>query len=495
MGRLCVEVGHGNIAVMADDDSRNGPGPAPTRRDFIKAGAAAAGATLLASCVGGGGGETEPPPLLGGVEVDPLTRFSHLVVVMFENRSFDNLLGYLYSTGTIPDGWPLVVPVPPPLPAGQSLDGLYGKSLYNEDGGRRIFAHPHAFPPSSTTLSDWSHPDPDPGEGLEHTAKEMAGGAMSGFVEDYTHKNPGLATAQVDAIMGSYAPAHLPVLSGLAQQFLVFDHWFCAVPSQTYCNRSFFHASTSNGYVDNGPVDKWKNNTHATIFDRLQEAPSKPGWRVYFEKGTSEKDKDYPLGLTAFVHPGTSARNPGNFVDYKEFFDDVKKKDGLPAYSFIERLYGGSDDFHPPQDVRNGEEVLRQIYEAIRTSDHWQDTLLLVVFDEHGGCYDHVKPPSNVPAPVTPAVPGELGYDFTSLGLRIPAIAISAYTPAGVVVNTPMHHAAVIRTLCAKYDVAPLTDRDRYPGGGDLRAAVPLATPRATSTWPAFPNPVMPVAG
>jgi phospholipase C len=477
---------------MADDDP---PERAPTRRDFIKAGAAAAGAAMLSSCLGGGGG-ADAPPLLGGVEVDPLTRFAHLVVVMFENRSFDNLLGYLYAEGAVPADWPPQVRLPPALSAGQSFDGLYGKALYNEDGKAKIHAHPHPFSPSSTTASDWSHPDPDPGEGLDHTAVQLDNGKMSGFVADYRKKHGTLSPAQLDAIMGSYAPAHLPVLATLAQQFVVFDHWHCAVPSETYCNRSFFHASTSDGNVENAPQDKWKRNTNATIFDRLQEAPSKPGWMVYFEQGASEQDRiDYPLGLTGFIHPGTSGRYPDHFVDYTQFASDVRKGT-LPAYSFIERLYGGKDDFHPPQDVRNGEEVLRQVYEAIRTSgtagvhDYSQDTLLLVVFDEHGGCYDHVKPPSGVPAPVTPPMPGELGFDFTSLGLRVPAIAISAHSPAGVVVNAPMHHAAVIRTLCSKYGLAPLTDRDRDPGGGDLRPALSLSAPRPASAWPAFPSPV-----
>ncbi|MFO1313784.1 MAG: alkaline phosphatase family protein [Burkholderiales bacterium] len=461
--------------------------PSKQRRDLLLAGAAAAGASLLASCMGGGA--SEEAPLVGEPPPDPLARFSHLVVVMFENRSFDNLLGYLYSQGAVPSDWPPMVPLPPALPAGQSLEGLYGKSLHNKDvEGKSYHAHPHAFAPSSTTVADWSHPDPDPGEGLAHTATQMAGGAMSGFVEDYAAKNP---KADLEHIMGSYAPAHLPVLGTLAQQFLVFDHWHCAVPSETYCNRSFFHASTSNGYVENAPVDKWKNNTHATIFDRLQDAPGKPGWNVYLEQGG-----EYPQGLTGFIHPGTSARNPGNFLPYGRFFTDIAKG-ALPAYSFIECLYGGKYDFHPPQDVRGGEEVLRQVYEAIRTSagtshDYSQNTLLLVIFDEHGGCYDHVKPPTGVPAPTKPATPGEKGFDFTNLGLRVPAIAISAHTPAGTVVNTPMHHAAVIRTLCAKYNLDPLTDRDRDPGGGDLRAAVTLATPRAASTWPAFPDKVAP---
>ena len=479
-----------------EDGERN-----PTRREFLLAGAAAAGATLLSSCVGGGGGGEDAPPLEEIVAVDPLTRFAHLVVVMFENRSFDNLLGYLYAQGATPADWPAAVPVPPPLPAGQSFDGLFGKSLHNDDGSRKVHAHPHAFAPANTTTSDWTHPDPDPGEGYAHTAAQVAGGKMSGFVDDYRKAHSGLSTAKVDAIMGSYAPGHLPVLAALAQQFAVFDHWHSAVPSETYCNRSFFHASTSSGFVENSPKDKWRQNTAPTIFDRLAAASPAPSWKVYFEQAATEAGREeFPHGLTGFVHPETSRKHAGNFVDWTQFATDAAQG-SLPAYSFFERLYGGHDDFHPPGDVRNGEEVLRQVYEAIRTSgskgphDYTQDTLLLVVFDEHGGCYDHVAPPTNVPAPVNPPVPGEQGCDFTSLGPRVPALAISAHTPAGTVVNRPMHHAAVIRTLCRKYGLAPLTDRDRDPDGGDLSVALGLATPRAASSWPAFPVKVSPTPG
>lgn len=474
---------------------------APTRRNFLKASAAAAGASLLSSCIGGGGGGDDVPPLPEIVEVDPLTRFAHLVVVMFENRSFDNLLGYLYAQGAAPTDWPAAVPLPPPLPAGQSFDGLFAKTLHNDDGSRKVYAHPHAFPPASTTTSDWTYPNPDPGEGYAHAAAQVAGGKMSGFVADYRKAHSGLSTGQVDAIMGSYAPAHLPVLAALAQQFAVFDHWFGAVPSETYCNRSFFHASTSSGFVENSPKEKWRQNTAPTIFDRLAAASPAPSWKVYFEQAATEAERrEFPHGLTGFVHPEVSGKFADQFVDWTQFAHDVKHGK-LPAYSFFERLYGGSDDFHPPGDVRNGEEVLRQVYEAIRTSgttgphDYTQDTLLLVVFDEHGGCYDHVAPPTGVPAPTTPPVPGEQGCDFTALGPRIPAIAISAHTPAGTVVNRQMHHAAVIRTLCRKYSLAPLTDRDRDASGGDLSVVLGLAAPRAAASWPAFPTKVSPTPG
>jgi phospholipase C len=471
------------------------------RREFLKASAAAAGAALLSSCFGGSGGG-EDAPLLGGTEVDPLSRFDHLVVVMFENRSFDNLLGYLYSQGMTPADWPSRVPVPPPVPAGQSFDGLFGKVRHSDDGVQKIYAHPHDFAPGSVTATDWTHPAPDPGEGLAHTATQLAGGKMTGFVDDYRKKHKDATADEVSAIMGSYAPAHLSVLSGLAQQFAVFDHWYCAVPSETYCNRSFFHASTSSGFVENEPKSKWSGNTAPTIFDRLEAGSPAPKWKVYFEKPASESERQtYPYGLTGLVHPEVSRKYPEKFVEYAKFAEDIARGT-LPAYSFVERVYGGHDDFHPPGDVRNGEEVLRQIYEAIRTSgtlgphDYTQDTLLLVVFDEHGGTYDHVAPPATgVPAPSNPPVAGELGYDFTSLGLRVPAIAISAYAPAGTVVNTPVHHAAVIRTLCRKYGLPALTDRDRDPNGGDLSGALGAAAPRAAASWPAFPNPVSPPAG
>ena len=468
--------------------------PSP-RREFLKASAAAAGATLLSSCFGGNG--SEDAPLLGAPEVDALARFDHLVVIMFENRSFDNVLGYLYSQGPVPADWPGKLPVPPAVPRGQPFDGLYGKACTNTHGRTTIAAHPHDFDPAKSPqkASDWSHPDPNPGEGFENAKEQIAGGAMSGFVANYAKKKP--TGSELDAIMGSYVPAQLTVMSGLAQGFAVFDHWFGAVPSETYCNRSFFHASTSSGFVDNQKSDKWRNNTARTIFDSLAERTPRVDWKVYFEKPRSASEQaEFPYGLTGLVHPAVSGKYPERFVAFEDFFTDVKAGK-LPPYSFLERLYGGSYDYHPPQDLRNGEEVLRTVYEAIRTSgttgtrDYTANTLLLVVFDEHGGTYDHVAPGS-APAPPALADPPEFGFDFRSLGPRVPAIAISAYTQAGTVVNAPMHHAAVIRTLCRKYGLPPLNARDSDVNGGDLAYALNLAAPRPAASWPAFPASVTP---
>src|SRR5262249_26501868 len=155
----------------------------------------------------------------------------------------------------------------------------------------------------------------------------------------------------------------------------------------------------------------------------------------------------------------------------------------LPAYSFIEpRMFFDHNDMHPPiasfefseadgetvavgarSDVRAGEQLLHEVYTAIRNSaapdgSNAMNTLLLVTFDEHGGTYAHVpRPPAQ---PLNPIAAPEMGFGFDRLGVRVPAIAISAYTRAGTVIHDQMHHAAAIATLSRKHGLAPLTTRD-----------------------------------
>lgn len=206
----------------------------------------------------------------------------------------------------------------------------------------------------------------------------------------------------------------------------------------------------------------------------------------------------------------------GRFGHMSEFFDEAAAGT-LPAYAFIEpRLVYNHNDFHPPvgalrgsdvegepvidsaiSDVRAGEKLIADVYNAVRTSSnpqgsHALNTLLLITFDEHGGTYDHVPPPAATP-PVADDAPGEMGFTFDRLGLRVPAIAVSAYTRAGTIVHDQLHHAAVIATLARLHGLRPLTRRDAE--AGDLFSVVNLTTPRDPSTWPAVhpmyvpPNP------
>jgi phospholipase C len=495
-------------------DHRRPPDPAPiTRRRFLRLSGAAA--TTAAGAVLPARARAKPAPASRDM-VAPLDRFDHLVVVMFENRSFDNLLGYLYEPGE--------------APRGQRFDGVAGRGLANAvptfvgDGYDRVEVY------RGTTMSN---PNPDPGEEYPHIntqlfnqvnpeANRFAAVAkmqapfnappqsgqvptMDGFVADYIdtfYATQGRLPTydEYRIVMACFGPDLVPVLSTLARGFAVYDAWFCAVPSQTFCNRSFFHASTSSGFVINEPYLRWlEQNSAPTIFNRLEDAGIP--WRVYF-------DQSQVISLTGLIHaPALRPYWQTNFATMDDFYDDVATG-RLPAYAFVEpRMIFDHNDMHPPvasfvldgqaigatSDVRAGEQLLHTIYEAIRTSSaagsHALNTLLLVTFDEHGGTYDHVPPPA-ASAPQPGAAAGEMDFAFDRLGVRVPAIAISAFTQAGSIISRPVHHAAVIRTLLDKYQLGKLlTARDA--GVPDLSDALNLAAPRDPGDWPrTMPRPV-----
>ena len=453
--------------------------------------------------------------------------FEHLVVVMFENRSFDSLLGYLYSPGTVPRN--------------QTFNGLAGTEHRNpvppyiNDGNAYVSARI-----SPGTDADMQNPNPDPGEEYQHvntalfgvvdppanqfrTAGEMLppynnpspgqAATMTGFVQDYC--NNFVATKgrkptfdEYRVIMDSFGPQQLPVISTLAREFAVYDAWFCSVPSQTLTNRSFFHASTASGYVVNVPYMKWlTTNDSPTIFNRLQDAGLT--WRVYY-------DETQIVPMTALIHaPVLFPYWKSNFATMTDFYNDVANGT-LPTYAFVEpRMIFNNNDFHPPapslvipvpghppiiiggtSDVRAGDLFMHQIYSAVRTSaasngSNALNTLLLLTFDEHGNCFDHVAPPPAVPPDVLQPE-GEKGFFFDRLGVRVPTIAISAYTEANTVVNRPVHHAAVVRTLCKKYGLPHLTQRDL--NAPDISDALNLSVARPPSSWPVTtPRPVPPI--
>lgn len=502
-----------------------------SRRSFLKgAGLVAAGAVAGGAAGGAAGaalgvsaGRTAPTADESGEEYPPLPPraggpgFDHLVVLMYENRSFDNLLGRLYDPET--------------LPKGERFEGLAFGDHSNPDpaGGPDIPAHIY----EGSTDFVMHQPSPDPGEVYPHVntqlydvvdppsnadarVREMlppynapalgAKPTMRGFVRDYvgvlrrdTGQEP--TVDQYRRVMGGFSPEMLPVFSTLARQFAVYDHWHCAVPSQTFCNRSFFHASTSHGYVDNGGAEglrKWfdPKNDAPTIFNRLEEAGR--SWRVYF-------DDRQLISLTGFIHaPVLQPYWKTHFRTMSQFYADAAEGT-LPHYAFIEpRLLYDHNDMHPPggpvteeevagevvvggaiSDVRAGDLLLHRVYSAIRSSrsakgSNALNTMLLVTFDEHGGTYDHVPP-----GPATPpddSGPGENGFGFDRLGVRVPAIAISAYTARNTIVHDRMDHSAVIATLTRKFGLRHLTERDR--GARTVDNAINRTTPRQPGTWP-----------
>ncbi|AMB58213.1 alkaline phosphatase family protein [Microterricola viridarii] len=497
----------------------------PSRRRFLQAGGIAAAGFAVGGAAGGAVGAAIGHSLGASEDSDEFTRldarsqpgFDHVVVVMGENRSFDNLLGFLYDKET--------------LPQGQKFEGLaFGDYANAAPDGTRIPAHVY----TGSTDEIMGSPSPDPGEEYPHVNTQLfnridpAGNAekpvgemtapfnaptlpikpgMDGFVTDYDvnfrrlRKGAAPSSAELGTIMGSFSPQMLPVLSTLAQGFAVYDNWFCAVPSQTFCNRSFFHASTSHGFVTNmegGGYKKWLDAPPApTVFNRLQDAGI--DWRIYF-------DAMQMVSFTGVLHAPVLQKywKTGHFATMEDFYADVAGGT-LPAYSFIEpRMVYNHNDFHPPfgtlresdvdgqdvfssavSDVRAGEALIHDIYSAVRGSastsgSNAMNTLLLITFDEHGGTYDHVPPPSAVKPDDSGA--GEMGFEFDRLGCRVPAIAISAYTRAGTVISDEMHHGSLTATLNRVHGLKPLTARDA--GANTLFSAVNLQTPRQPVNWP-----------
>ncbi|GAB3128052.1 alkaline phosphatase family protein [Glaciibacter psychrotolerans] len=495
-----------------------------SRRSFLKATGIAAAGFAVGGVAGGAAGAAIGSAVASDrdqtpVPLDPRREpgFDHVVVLMFENRSFDNVLGWLYTPETVP--------------AGQTFNGLaMGEYSNTAPDGTVIDAHVY----TGSTDEIMRQPDPDPGEEYPHVNTQLFGVVdpssnsnlhlhdvqapfnapkpgrrpdNSGFVRDYeinyTRLSEGTAptTKELAVAMGGFSPAMLPVFSTLARSFAVYDSWFCAVPSQTFCNRSFFHAGTSHGFVTNqgeGGYAKWLDAPATpTIFNRLEEAGL--SWRVYY-------DEAQLISFTGVLHaPVLEKYWKTNFRTMAQYHRDVA--DGnLPAYAFIEpRMTFNHNDMHPPvgrlagtevdgvdifngahSDVRAGDALLHEVYSSIRSSatpsgSNANNTLFLVTFDEHGGTYDHVAPPDAVPPSKNDGA-GEMGFTFDRLGCRVPAIAISAYTQAGTVINDVMHHSAVIRTLARLHGLSPLTDRDA--GANDLFNLINRSTPRPASEWP-----------
>ena len=421
--------------------------------------------------------------------------FDHIVVLMLENRSFDNLLGYLYEDGVpkdrtfagLQDG-PISLPVPT-----RTVD-------YNQ--------HPTV---STHKAKDYHQPYPDPGEVYQHVNTQLFNsldndniGAdaakmkppynlpdpvpqpapMDGFVNDYINTLQALGGdfsnphyEQYQAIMQCFKPTQVSVLATLAKEFAVFDHWFCSVPSQTWCNRAFWHAATSCGEVinppDAGDIDekieallKWGEEFNHTpnVFSRMND--KNVSWTIYQEDGIS---------LTRFVN---GFCNPV-FTDDKfkngltAFQEDISNKT-LTQYSFIEpKFIFQHNDQHPssydsilfgethPGSVLLGEKLIWDVYNSIRTSDAYRDnTLLIITHDEHGGCFDHVSPPKAVPP--RPGMVGDKGFTFDRLGVRVPMVMVSAYIAPNTIINDNHDHTSFIKTCCDKWGLKGLTDRDKH---------------------------------
>lgn len=391
-------------------------------------------------------------------------RIKHVFVLMLENRSFDHLLGFSQLKGTdAVTGQPT------------SIEGL--------DPVRDWNAGPDGKPVPVSSPADWAMPH-DPGHEFPDVMEQLCGvnGTFphinnSGFVADYAKVDP----AHPGEIMKCYAPEQLPVITTLAREFAVCDHWFSSMPGPTWPNRFFIHAASSGG-LDHSPtteniassilVNGYKFD-NGTIYDCLDDEGL--SWTIY-------KGDAFPQALA--ISGMTVRLAEGRFRDFEDFSVHVQDPGYSTSYAFIEPDYHVSADFvcgnsqHPKDDVTRGEAVLKKVYETIRNSPHWESSLLIVTYDEHGGFYDHVPPPQTVSPGDKPTDPenNRYGFDFTQLGVRVPAIIISPLIPRGTIDHTVYDHTSALATLEHIFGLQPLTDRDTH--ANSLYHLLSLAAPR-----------------
>jgi phospholipase C len=237
------------------------------------------------------------------------------------------------------------------------------------------------------------------------------------------------------------------------------------VPTETLPNRAFLCAATSQGHMD----DKTKTFTAPSIFAALGKQGI--GWAIYGYEAE-------PLTKHTFTDiTGAPASHFGVFSD----FTAAAAAGTLPAFVFLEPDWGATGNSqHPNYNVARGEQLTHDTYYALRKGPQWQQTLLIVTYDEHGGCYDHVPPPWGATPPDHSA--GEFEFDFTRFGPRVPTVLVSPLIEAGTVFRvpkgaTPLDHTSILKTLENRLGLAALTARDA--AASDVSGALTLQTPRS----------------
>jgi phospholipase C len=381
-----------------------------------------------------------PNPKAPAGTVDDAMPFDHIVVIMMENHSFDNLLGTLARSGQ-------------PKARGLKLSakGLATNSNPGPEGPVRSFPF--------TTTAQGVHVS----QSWNATHEQIDEGRMDGFVRSVGDVQP----------MGYWTEDQLPFAYSLARTFCLANRWFCSAPCQTYPNRRFLMAGTAYGNISTDSESlKDPPPPNGTIWDRLHAYGI--SWTNYFT--------DLP---STGIISSTIEKYPTNIAPIAQFYADCAAG-SLPSVSLVDPEFGvagevggplselpaleglglkigetGGDEENP-QDMAYGEFWAYQTVKAILESPAWPRTLLLYTYDEHGGYYDHVPPPAAIaPDSIPPALgPGDVPGGYNLYGPRVPAIVASPYSKPNAVTSVVHDHTSFLATVEAKWNLPRLTYRD-----------------------------------
>ncbi len=405
----------------------------------------------------------------------------HVVVLMLENRSFDNVLAWLYDDEDAPLAF--IPDTTDPVYKGltQATLPFYTNSLKDSHGEVVFSSPPIKGVPS---VEDWPYinsPQYNPYETFPNILQQIYGDTsnnepnMSGFLQNYgscwwqgSWKDQ---QKTITAVMETYTKKELPILYGLAKHYAVSDEWFCSVPSDTNPNRAFAACGTSEGQIVDGPFTKSLFYSD-TIWNKYTDLSPKTSWKIFWQS-------NMVTGLIYGPFTGPNTFNAMNLIPNLEShydsiagFHELARNGQLPSFSFIEpqmtsvkELVAGlpldelsgyrvmfglqGNDMHPPGDVRPTENLVANIYTSlIANQEAWNDTLFIITFDEHGGLFDHVIPPKAI----SPDSHFENGFMFDRYGVRVPTIFISPRIKKSTVVRSdnpamPFDHTSLISTL------------------------------------------------
>ena len=336
---------------------------------------------------------------------------------MFENRSFDHMLGHMSLENINPKINGLS------LPLEQYENIFHGNSYYPYELNGAIPLTgdiPHEYNYVDIQLA-W------------HGFKKQF--LMTGFVDAYAKSSNTVPIKEAEP-MGFFKSDQVPITSFLASNFCTCDNWFCPVPTSTQPNRTMALTGDSSIHLTGIQNISAKNN----LFDWLNNAGI--NWKVYHDSLSF-----YILYPSLWNHVFGK-----NFLNYSEFHKDwdSDQKESDPRLIIIEPTYQDAphinkrpNDNHAPLAIGWGEEFLRGVYETvISNKTRWEETVMIVYYDEHGGFYDHVPPPL-IPYTTT----GNNPYQFNSLGPRIPGIIVSPYAEKGSICNSLFDHTSVLQFL------------------------------------------------
>ncbi|KAL4805181.1 phosphoesterase family-domain-containing protein [Aspergillus unguis] len=388
----------------------------------------------------------------------PNTPIKNVVVLVQENLSFDAIAGGLtYSS---------------------DIDNLVNRTFCNpsnisDPSSPQVCAKPVA--------KNVAPDDPDHSiaggnfqvYGTDHPDLSVHKPTMQGFVTEQI-RSYGIDgdLSRAGEVINYYRPEHVPIFSTLAENYLLFDRWFASVPGPTNPNRAYLTSGTSHGHGWNDPSFDVSSLPQVSVFEQLAEADI--SWINYSNTTGFAPDAMFYQWTAHSGYAGTAIKP----VD--QFYKDAASG-SLPQFTWINPECCTYQSFHPPSPTNIGELFIKSIYEALRASPQWNETLFILTFDEHGGFADHVPPPENVPAgddiPYTEvAKDGQpTTFHFDRLGIRVPTILISPWVEKGIVEHSPKNqtgeytHTSILKYVSELWGLDFLTPRVEWsPGFGGL---------------------------